>query len=130
MDKPAPTTNLNNNLPPKRGIISPSNVKLLNISQEIVQEDENIIDDINAYFGENNINTDDEWNLDHVIEHNDENIQQDLKLSVAPAVNITLANSYYTDNIPTITNNTLVNKDHHNINYNTILTQLSHRPNI
>ena len=36
-----------------------------------------------------------------------------------------MANSSYTDNIPTIANNIVLNKDHHDINYKTITSTLT-----
>ena len=120
MDKPEPATNLNNTLPPKRATLPPPNVKLLHIPQDSVQEDENIIDDIAAYFEENNITIDDDSPLHEDIDHNDDAVQQDLEPPVAAAVHVTLDNSSHTGHIPAIASNILLNRNHHDINYNSI----------
>ena len=74
------------------------------------------------------MNIDEDSTLDQAIEHNDEEVQQDLEPPVTASVNINLANGYHTDNLPTIANNILINKDHHDINYNTITsTLISHK---
>ena len=124
MDKPAPVTNLNNTLPPKRATLPPPNVKLLHTPHDSVQEDENIIDDIVAYFEENNITIDDDSTLHEDIELNDEVVQQDLEPPVAAVVHVTLVNSSHTDHIPAIASNILPNKNHHDINYNSITSNL------
>ena len=74
------------------------------------------------------MNIDEDSTLDQAIEYNDEEVQQDLEPPVTASVNINLANGYHTDNLPTIANNILINKDHHDINYNTSTsTLISHK---
>ena len=124
MDKLAPVTNINNSLPPKRATLPPPNVKLLHIPQDSVQEDENVIDDIAVYFEENNITIDDHSSLHEDIDHYDDAVQQDLEPPVAAAVHVTLANSSHTDHIPTIASNILLNRNHHDNNYNSITSNL------
>ena len=78
------------------------------------------IDDIAAYFEENNINIDGESNLNQTIESKNENVQQDVELLSASDVTVTLANSLHTDNITATANNILLEKNHYVLKYNTI----------
>ena len=86
MDKPAPSINLNNNIPPKRVTLPPPNIKLFNIPQDILQEIESIIDDIVASFEEHNISFVDKANLDPIIENSNGDVHQDFEPALASVI--------------------------------------------
>ena len=73
LDIPAPTTNNNSFLPPKRPTLPSPDVKLLQILNDVIIDDDNehVIDDITSYFLENNINIDDYSDTDDKMEQTD-----------------------------------------------------------
>ena len=84
LDIPAPTTNNNSFLPPKQPTLPAPDVKLLQILNDFISDDDNehIIDDITSYFLENNINIDD-------YSDNDDNMEQaDIISPNVSAVNV------------------------------------------